>query len=209
MTITTRPRETTVETTLVSLTTAEEFGRLPETNRICELINGEIVVAPAPRTKHRLALGNLYEAFQAFLRRGELGLAFAAPFDVHLSSYEVYQPDIVVVLSGRASQLTEDGFEGTPDVVVEVLSPSNRKQDLVVKAAEYAAAGVPEYWVVDPADDRIEVNLLVGGAYSAVPSADGFARSAVLPGLAVAPAAVFAMPAWMAPPSASAEKGEG
>lgn len=208
MTITTRPRETTVETTLVSLVTADEFSRLPETNRICELIDGEVVMAPAPLTKHQWVLGRLYRLVDDFVEQTGSGIAFFSPFDVELSTYQVYQPDIVVVSRDRAAHITRNGFRGAPDLVMEVLSPSNRKQDLVVKAAEYASAGVPEYWVVDPVDDRIEVNRLTEGAYSAVPSADGVARSVVLPGLAVAPAAVFTMPAWMVRPSASAEQGE-
>ena len=209
MTVQTRPSPTSAETRLVSLITADEYRLLPETNKICELINGEIVMAPAPRMTHQLVVGNLYELVQSFLRREQLGFAFAAPFDVFLNTYEVYQPDIVVVLREHSDLLTEEGFVGMPGVVVEVLSPSNRRNDLVTKAAEYAAGGVPEYWVVDPAIDRIEINRLQRGVYLPIVSTDGIARSVALPGFEVTPADIFAMPAWMTRPTSSTVPEEG
>lgn len=197
MVIETRSPETTVDTRLVSLTTADEFRLLRETNKICELINGEVVMAPAPLTKHQWTLGRLYRLIDDFVEQRGIGLVFFSPFDVELSTYEVYQPDLVVVSRDEVANLTKNGYRGAPVLVMEVLSPSNRRQDLVTKAAEYAAAGVAEYWVVDPTDDRIEVNRLEAGAYAARPSADGIARSVALPGFEVAPAAIFTMPAWM------------
>ena len=204
MAIQTRPAQTTVDTRLVRLVTADQYRLLPETNTICELINGELVISAAPLPKHQWAVLRLARLLEDLVLKDGTGVVFIAPVDVYLGTLEVYQPDILVILRKNISRLTDHGITGPPDLVVEVLSPSNRKQDLVTKAAEYAGAGVPEYWVVDPSNDRIEVNRLEGGAYVAVVSADGNGRSVILSGLEVAPADIFTMPAWMTRPAPSA-----
>lgn len=202
------PVPTLHETRLLQLVTAQEYRDLPDDGNRYELIQGDLVAAPAPRRKHQHIALELAYRLKAFVTKREIGVAYIAPFDVYLDTYEVYQPDIVVVLRSNASRVTEEGVHGPPDLVVEILSPSNRRQDLVEKASVYARSGVVEYWVVDPESDRIEVNQLVGGAYRVAPSKGRYVRSIVVHGFKIDPADIFTMPEWIAlptPPAVSEE----
>lgn len=87
---------------------------------------------------------------------------FHAPLDVFLGE-SVFQPDIVVVCD--PGKISERGIEGPPDLVVEILSPSNSSKDTVVKRWAYAAAGVPEYLIVDPVEKFGTLLRLEGGHY--------------------------------------------
>jgi Uma2 family endonuclease len=128
-----------------------------------------------------------------------LGALFAAPLDVKFSIYSVVQPDLLFVCQERAEIVTEDYIDGAPDLVIEILSPSNRAQDLVKKAALYAQHGVTEYWIVDPESETISVNILQGGRYIEVASRGGVAQSTVLPGLAIPAVDIFSVPDWLKP----------
>ena len=93
--------------------------------------------------------------------------------------------------------LGHEHADGAPDLVVEVLSPSNRAVDLIKKAALYLNYGVPEYWVVDPESESITVNVNVDGQYIALESDDGRANSSALRGFSVDPKEIFSEPAWL------------
>ncbi len=202
-------RPTARETRLLQLVSADEYRDLPDDGNRYELVRGDMVVAPTPRRKHQQIALELAYGLNAFVIKRGFGWAFIAPFDVYLNTYEVYQPDIVVILKANASRLTEDGMYGPPDLVVEILSPTNRKQDLVVKATECAKSGVPEYWVIDPDVDRIEVNRLHEGALEALPQKGRFIRSSIVRGFKIASSQIFTMPAWMTQPAPSAAHEEG
>lgn len=88
-----------------------------------------------------------------------------APFDVVLTQHDVVQPDLLFLSEARRGQITETHLQGAPDLVVEILSPSTRERDLLVKKALYARHGVREYWIVDPREKTIEV---------LIPSEEGF-----------------------------------
>ena len=130
------------------------------------------------------------------LRLGSLLLAYAdrsascrvlaAPCDVHLPAGHVVQPDVLVVRHGN-DIVQADAVHGAPDLVVEVISPSSPMRDRLVKRDLYAEAGIPEYWIVDPEDEAIEVFRLEGDAY--LPSGwfrgGDTLRSALLEGLEI------------------------
>jgi Uma2 family endonuclease len=86
--------------------------------------------------------------------RGEL---YHAPFDVYLSENDVFQPDIVFVTKSNYRVLTDAGIEGTPDLVVEILSSSNAYLDKKAKLRVYARTGVKELWIVDPETKMVHV----------------------------------------------------
>ena len=125
-----------------------------------ELIDGVLIVTPAPRASHQVAVGNLYLALRAGCPR-EL-VVFLAPFDVVLSLDTVMQPDLLVA---RRSDLTEANLPAPPVLAVEVLSPSTRRIDLGTKRLAFEAAGVPSYWVVDPDEPSLTVFELEGDTY--------------------------------------------
>ena len=84
--------------------------------------------------------------------------------DVVLADHSVVQPDLVYVSKDRLS-IAQDRIRGVPDLLVEILSPSSIRRDRSLKRALYAGSDVPEYWIVDPAGEQIDVYVLVEGRY--------------------------------------------
>lgn len=176
---------------LLQLKTYDDLLAMPEDGRRYELIQGELFMSPSSKLRHQDALLGLYDVMRAYVRETRAGKLMIAPFDVKFSETSVVQPDLFVVRAERAIALTEDFMDGSPDLIVEVLSPSNRGHDLIKKAALYLDHGVPEYWVADPESRQIVVNVLEQGRYVAQPVRDEAVRSTVLPGLAVKLTDVF------------------
>ncbi len=125
-----------------------------------ELLDGELIVVPSPRTDHQRTLRKLGVRLEAFVEERGLGEIFFAPFDVVLSNTDVVQPDILFVSNQRAGIVTEDNVQGAPDLVIEILSPSTAERDRTFKRSLYARHGVQEYWLVDPNAGRVEVLTL-------------------------------------------------
>lgn len=177
--------------------TYEDLRAIPDDLHRYELISGEILMSPSPRTKHQRAAFSLATEMRLFAARRRLGEVFVAPFDVIFSRYNVVVPDLLYVSRGHARIIDEDHIHGAPDLIAEVLSPSNRMVDLMKKAALYADHGVPEYWIVDPDAESITVYELRDGLYVARPNEAGVASSAVLPGFEIRSSELFAVPEWM------------
>lgn len=129
-----------------------------------ELIEGvPYLMTPAPSTKHQQIVRELVIEFGTFLRNKQCQV-FSAPFDVRLLKenktknhdiYTVVQPDLVVVCD--KSKLDKRGCIGTPDLVIEVLSPSTAAHDYIRKMDLYEKHGVKEYWIVQPTDEIVMV----------------------------------------------------
>lgn len=144
--------------------TIEDYLALPDDVR-AELIHGELFVTPAPGCWHQALLGRLHLLLHARVAaRGE-GRVYLAPVDVYLIRRHIVQPDVVVI---RKEHLDIVGrtVDGAPDLLVEILSPSHPERDLLVKRDLYAAAGVPEYWIVDPGREGVQVLQLDDGVYA-------------------------------------------
>jgi Uma2 family endonuclease len=169
------------------LFTADDYRQLPEGDRH-QLIGGAYVLTPSPSTKHQWIVGELLLAFRA----NRLGLSFA-DLDVALDPHNVFRPDVVFVSSDRRSIVTEYGIEGAPDLVVEVLSPASTRYDREDKGRAYFAAGVREYWLVDPERETVEVlvastrDFTLHRAYTR----DDVLTTPSMPGLSIALGAVF------------------
>jgi Uma2 family endonuclease len=166
-----------------------------DTNRLVEFSNGRIEVPPLPTESHQLILAFLYRLLAAFVEARGLGLVLPAALPVRLWPRKFREPDIVFMLAEHAHRRHERFWEGA-DLVVEVVSPDpkDRKRDLETKRREYARAGIPEYWIVDPQQQRILVLSLAGQAYRVQgdfgPGAE--ATSVFLPGFSVPVDTVFA-----------------
>lgn len=142
-----------------ALLTADEFLQLaPPGRERWELLDGVLVVSPRPSLWHQELAGRLYEALR-LLQRAGVGRAWFE-VDVALGERDVLVPDLVFVRAGRPEVVQPHAIVGPPDLVVEVLSPSTRRRDRVVKRRIYARAGVPTLWLVDPDEDRIDVYRL-------------------------------------------------
>ena len=137
--------------------TYAEFARLPsDTGERHEVIAGELVVTPAPGTRHQRIVANLVALLEPFVRANELGWIFPGPIDVLFAEGDYLEPDLVFVRRERRGILSDRGIEGAPDLVVEIASPSTAGRDRGLKRERYAHFGVPEYWVVDPDARQIE-----------------------------------------------------
>lgn len=137
--------------------TYEDFCLLPNDGKRYEIIEGELLVTPAPRSLHQIVLGNLYLALGQFVKTHRLGRVFVAPLDVVLSDFDVVEPDLLYISQARASLLTEANLQGAPDLAVEILSETTSKTDRTTKLKLYARVGVQEYWIIDPEGPSAEV----------------------------------------------------
>ena len=142
-----------------------DWLELPEDNRLYEVMEGELFVSPPPSVRHQRILRRLLVALDRHLASHDAGEVLVAPVGVKLSDDQVVEPDLVVVLSAHQSRIGTQVLEGPPDLVVEILSPGTASRDLGPKKALYEAHGIPEYWVVDPLESRIEVLTLRSERY--------------------------------------------
>lgn len=173
--------------------TYDDYAALPDDGRRYELYEGELIMTPSPRPRHQAVIGNLHMLMVEHVRGHGLGEVFLSPIDVILSPITVLQPDLVYIETARLGIVTERAIEGTPTLVVEVLSPSTDARDRGVKQALYARHGVPFYWIVDPAARTIQAQRLGRESYETVAELDD-ATPATLPPLAdlrLDPAAVW------------------
>ncbi len=147
--------------------TYEDYLRLPDNGHRYEVIAGVLYMTPAPRFVHQYTVGELFAALHAYVRQQRLGIVILAPFEVHLGEIaRPVQPDLLFIRAERQPTPEAGSFEGPPDLVVEVLSPSTSRTDRVVKFWAYEQAGVPEYWIVDPQARMVEVYTLQEGIYA-------------------------------------------
>ena len=138
-----------MQTESLTRLTYEDFLAFPEDGQRHELIGGAHVVSPSPVTQHQRASFRLSGAFHDYFRRHRVGEAFAAPFDVVLSNFDVVEPDLLVVLADQHEIVTAQHVRGAPAIVVEILSPATRCRDEGLKRRLYERSGVQEYWLVD------------------------------------------------------------
>jgi Uma2 family endonuclease len=140
--------------------TVDDYLALPEDGRRYQLIDGDLVMAPAPLRYHQRILVRLTYVIMDHLEAHPQGELNIAPFDVHLDKHNVFQPDLCWFSEERRNFLSRRGAEGAPDWVVEVLSESTARLDRITKRELYAKFGVKELWLIDPESDLIERYLL-------------------------------------------------
>lgn len=145
--------------------TADEYFKLPETNRPMQLIDGELIMAPAPVPQHQRLVRRIYDYVSPLFANGEV---WFSPIDVYLDDFNVTQPDLLWVASNGKALETDKGLVGAPEWMLEVLSPGTAKQDRTKKYRLYEKHGVQEYWIADPVLELIEVWTLVEGAFKYV-----------------------------------------
>jgi Uma2 family endonuclease len=140
--------------------TAEDYRMMPETGPRYQLIEGELLMAPAPNRYHQDVSGNIVFLLREYLERRAIGKLYEAPFDVYLDQFNVCQPDVVFIAKANYAILTDAGVSGAPDFIVEILSPKTAFLDKKSKRQIYARSGVKELWLVDPDTRTIHVYFL-------------------------------------------------
>jgi Uma2 family endonuclease len=165
--------------------TWKDFVRFPDDGRRHEILDGKHVVSPAPILHHQAVSGRIqFQLWGQIVERG-LGEVFNAPFGVELALHDVVQPDLAVVLEENRGILARTKVKGTPDLVIEILSPSTRRRDRGLKKERYRRAGVPEYWVIDGVQQVVEQFVLEGEEYRLLGSHHDAVEFRGLPGVRV------------------------
>lgn len=165
--------------------TYEDYASAPADGMTYQIVDGELLVTPAPNPFHQRASKRLQRQLEAYFEDSGRGEVFNAPIDLILSPHDVLQPDLVVVTD--ASTISRRGIEAPPLLIVEVLSPYSIQHDRQLKARRYAVLGVPHYWIVDIDQRRLECFALREGIYQASVSAEAPAALDVpaFPGLTI------------------------
>jgi Uma2 family endonuclease len=176
--------------------TYEDLQGFPDDGKRHEIIDGEHYVTPSPAVKHQREVLNLAALLHDHVRQEALGTVLVAPVDVVLSEIDVVEPDVIWISLARREILAEANVQGMPDLVVEVLSPSTRKTDEIIKRKLYERYGALEYWIVDPELERVKIYRRAGEGFApavevAAEAGESLA-SPLLPGFSVAVAELFA-----------------
>jgi len=153
-----------------------------------EIINNQIFVMPSPNSKHQIISDELIFQFNLFIRKHNLGRIIAAPMDTKFDENNVFQPDIMFVAISSYEIIKENYIEGSPNLVVEIWSPSNSKEEGENKQKEYEKNKVTEYWQIEPKEKAVLIETLdKNNKYETFSEAkeDGIVKSKVLEGFEI------------------------
>jgi Uma2 family endonuclease len=149
---------------LQGLWTEEQYLVLTnQTNHLIEFTDGEIEVLPMPTRSHQLMLLLMYDLFRALIRPAG-GIVLVAPMRLQVRPGKHREPDILLLLDA-ADPRNQDAYWLGADLVVEIVGPDRPERDTQEKPRDYAEAGIPEYWIVNPLNATITVLVLAGGSY--------------------------------------------
>lgn len=155
------------------------FKMLPDATR-AEVNENKLYIQPIPSCNHQEVSMTLSIEIGGYIRNNQLGNFFAT-IDVYLDEENAFHPDLVFVKIENRDIINENGrIMGAPDLVIEILSPSNRQYDLVNKKEVYERCGVNEYWVVDPNTKEAFGFLMEEERYTELPPSRGKIKSKLL-----------------------------
>lgn len=145
--------------------TAEDYMLLEE-GAPFQLINYDLIMSPSPNPFHQKISFELSIQIGIFLRAtNNKGYAASAPLDVFFDNGNIVQPDLIYISESRKAKLVKNKIQGAPDLVIEILSPSNGYYDLTQKKDIYEKYGVLEYIIIDPLQQSVEVHILKDNAF--------------------------------------------
>lgn len=163
----------------------DDYVLFPDDRNRHEIIDGDHFVNPAPSTYHQTVSKRVQYVLYSEIELKDMGVVFDAPIDVQLSAHDIVQPDLVVVLNDSTAKVTPSRIQGSPDLLIEILSPSTAKSDCELKRRIYERSAVREYWIVDPDSHTVRQLVLKNGIYEERPLSDDVVL-AVLPQVKVA-----------------------
>ena len=170
--------------------TEADYFPLSDRGRMVELSNGDVEVLPLPTDFHQLILLRLTSSLYAFVFLHRLGQIRFAPLPVRLWEGKVREPDFMFMSAAHADRIGT--YWGVPDLVGEILSEGTEQKDRETKRAEYARAGIPEYWIIDPWARTVERLRLSGHEYVLAELVTGALTSTEFPGWSMALSELFA-----------------
>ena len=143
-----------------------ELEQWPDDGRRYELYDGEVIVVPSPFPRHQRVAKHVGEVLTDY-EHATGGIVFEVPIDIVLSHYDVVQPDVVFFSKERRHLIRMmEATRVPPDLAVEVVSRSTEARDRGRKMQLLARFGVPEFWIVDPVRNILEIYTLGGAGYS-------------------------------------------
>jgi Uma2 family endonuclease len=157
----------------------EVFMMLPE-GTLAELINDTIYMSPAPDYLHQKIILKLASDIQSYVEVRKIGECIISPIDVFFDNMNALQPDILFIASENMGIIKKGKVKGSPDLIIEILSPGNRKHDTEKKKAVYEKFGVKEYFVIDPETKETITWYLSGKKYVKQLNAKGKIKSKLL-----------------------------
>ncbi|MBA2422160.1 MAG: Uma2 family endonuclease [Chitinophagales bacterium] len=161
-------------------TAMEVFNLLPE-GTLSEVVDNILYMSPAASHEHQRISRILLTQMHIFIEKKKLGEVFNAPLDVLLDKENAFQPDIIFISKENKGKLIPGGgFEGVPDLVIEILSSFNKNHDLVKKKKVYEQVGVKEYWVIDPVTRKARGFTLDNNAFQSLSVIIGKVKSNLL-----------------------------
>lgn len=137
------------------LFTVADYRAMPAGPPYYQLVEGELIMAPSPSSFHQDIALNIAFLLRQHVRKHRLGKVCIAPLDVFLSDTNVFQPDVFFLSTRSLPLLQADGVHGAPDLVVEIVSPSNGLLETKRKRPIYAQHGVREEWLIEPTLQQI------------------------------------------------------
>jgi Uma2 family endonuclease len=169
------------------LLTYEDYACLPADGKRHEVLEGELIMNPAPNLSHQGVSRNLEFILLQHIKEKESGFLYYAPVDVILDDHTIVQPDLVFIAKERSSILGSRGVEGPPDLVIEIHSSSTMRTDRVSKFQIYARFGIEWYWMLDPQARVMEEYARSPEGYIKVSEHGGKSlfKPALFPGLSI------------------------
>ena len=168
--------------------TEEEFEIWCDEDVRAEYVDGEVIVHTPASTRHNDMMWFLGTLLNMFVTHHDLGRLLGPELQVRLRPGLRRVPDLLFVAKARTDVIHENHIEGAPDLVIEIVSPDSVVRDWREKYFEYEAAGVQEYWVIDPQTRRMDTYRLTDeGRYTMVPFEEGVYRSQAIPGFWLRP----------------------
>ena len=165
--------------------TSEDYWNLPEEER-AELVNGKFYDMAPPSRIHQKLVMELSATIREYIKKNHGSCeVYPAPFAVNLDADDKdwVEPDVSVICD--PNKLTDRGCSGAPDLIFEIVSPSSRKMDYSLKNTIYSQAGVREYWIVDPAKEKVVVYCYENDSDPCLYSFDADVPVGIYPGLTI------------------------
>lgn len=186
--------ETVISNTKVSVTEFRKMLFNNDDNYYYEIIDGEMIRKSAPTPMHQRICRKLIVILDNFINEKKSGEIFQSPIDVYLDEYNKPQPDLVFVSNEKKAIITNDGIMGVPDLIIEIISPTSVIRDRIEKKNLYERMTVPEFWLIDPEYEAIEIYKLQNNRYellSAATTLEGELKSALFEGLTITLTDIF------------------
>ncbi|MBA2396571.1 MAG: Uma2 family endonuclease [Ktedonobacteraceae bacterium] len=167
--------------------TYNDYTAMPDDEKRYQIVDGVLFMSPSPDTRHQDTVGAIFAYLREYALRNKLGKVYIAPLDVELNPKTVVQPDVLLILHAHLERIAAKRIIGAPDLVVEVSSPGTTGFDRRQKQDAYAHAGVPEYWIVNPASHTVELLIVENTAYRSLGIFQGQQTlpSTIVPGFSV------------------------